>query len=107
MPAKKKTAAKKTASKRTSKTAEKSTSKRAGRTKRTRGAAGPKKPMSAASRAYGAKVIGDAIEDALAAEDLGVKRTSTSEKKGATGLIARILLDDGSRLTVTVAVKQK
>lgn len=66
------------------------------------------KPMNAHTRAFAARVCGAAVEGALADENLGVKRSGEKELAGKrTGMVSRIVLDDGSVITVTVAVRQK
>lgn len=66
------------------------------------------KPMTKECRNLAAAIVGFATEHALMAEDLGVKRSATKELTGnRTGMLARVVLDDGSTVTVTVAVRQK
>lgn len=96
-----KTAAKKPAAKKPA--AKKSTAK-----KQTGRKARVVKPMTADARAFAAHVTGSAVEAAMSNENLGVKRSAEKELAGKrTGMVSRIVLDDGSVITVTVAVRQK
>ena len=64
------------------------------------------KPMTEHQRTFAASVVAHATEEALASEHLGVKRQSSSELNGSRqGMVSRILLDDGSRIVVTVVVR--
>lgn len=64
--------------------------------------------MAKETRALASSVVAFATEHALQAEDLGVKRSNTRELSGnRRGMVARIVLDDGSTIAVTVAVRQK
>ena len=70
-----------------------------------RAARKPLKPMTEGTRAFAASVVGFATEAALKSEELGVKRQGSKELDGnRKGMTARILLDDGTRIAVTVAV---
>jgi hypothetical protein len=94
----KKTAAKKPAAKKSA------AKKPTGARKATRAV----KPMTEHTRAFAARVTGSAVEAALSNENLGVKRSGEKELTGKrTGMVSRIVLDDGSTITVTVAVRQK
>lgn len=91
----KKTAAKKPAAKRKT-AAKKTTAKKA------------VKPMNQHTREFASRVTGSAVEAAMVNENLGVKRSQVKELTGRrTGMVARTVLDDGSVITVTVAVRQK
>jgi len=93
MAAPKKTAAKKVVKKSAAKKGTKKTRK-------------PARKFTEATRSFAAAVTGEAIERALAADSLGVKRSSAQELSGKrTGMVARIKLDDGTGITVTVAVR--
>jgi hypothetical protein len=62
----------------------------------------------ARARDFAAKVVGFATETALSSESLGVKRSGQAELNGArSGMVGRIMLDNGTRVLVTVAVRQK
>jgi hypothetical protein len=84
-------------------TAKKSTAKKtAARKPRARRA--PAK-MSPAVRELAAKVVATATETVLASDKLPVKRQSAGELPGArSGMQARILLEDGTRIRVQVVV---
>lgn len=99
--------AKKTAAKKA--TAKKSAAKKpAAKRKGTAKSKAAVKPMTEHTRAFAARVTGAAVEAALANENLGVKRSAEKELAGKrTGMVSRIVLDDNSVITVTVAVRQK
>lgn len=101
MPEAKKTVAKKTTAKKT--TARKPAGRKpaGGRTKRV------VKPMTQVTREFAASVVGHATDAAMANEDLGVKRTASSDMKLKNGIVNRIVLDDGTRIVVTVRVNTK
>lgn len=68
----------------------------------------PPKKMNAYTRSFAARVTGAAVEAALADENLGVKRSAEKELVGRrTGMVSRIVLDDKTVITVTVAIRQK
>jgi len=92
-----KTAAKKTT---TRKPAAKKTAAKKARTRK------PAAKMTPAVREVLAKSVGAATEAALAHEDLGVKRSNASELNGTRqGMKARIVLEDGSVITVTAVYR--
>ncbi len=75
---------------------------------RTRKAAAPAKPLKPEYRELAAAVMGFASDRALASEKLGVTGTITRELKGRRSGMATILkMDDGVRVTVTVAVRSR
>ncbi len=83
------------------KTTAKSTAKRV-RKPRT-----PAKPLTPELREFAAKVVGFATETAMGSE-LKVKRNSQAELNGVrSGMVSRMILDNGTRVQVTVAVRQK
>jgi hypothetical protein len=83
-------------------TAKKPTAKKTARKPRARRA--PAK-MSPAVRELAAKVVATATESALASDKLAVKRQAAGELSGArSGMQARILLEDGTRIRVQVVV---
>ena len=94
--------AKKTASRKSAAT-KKSAAKRTGRTRKPRVPAGPM-PQSVKSAA--ASALATIEERMYESEDLGVSATSSRELKGArSGLMKTIKLDDGHKVTVTVAYR--
>lgn len=99
-----KTAAKKTATTRKRAATRKPAAKKTGARKTRARKAAPK--FTEATRSFAASVTGAAIEQALANDGMGVKRSSAGELPGArTGMQARIVLDDGTRITVQVVVR--
>jgi hypothetical protein len=97
------TAAKSTAKKSTArKPAAKKTTARKG-TKRTRK---PAAKLTPEVREVLAKTTATAIEAALASEDIPVKRSAAGDLAGnRQGMKARIVLDDGSVITVTAVYR--
>ena len=88
----------------TKNTASKPAAKKTGAKRSTR-ARKPAVKMNPAVRALAAKVMAATTEGALANESLGVKRHAAGELPGArSGMQARIVLDDGTKIRVQVVV---
>lgn len=63
-------------------------------------------PMGQDIRVIAAAVIGQFNEATLASESLGVVNSNSRELKGArSGIMAAVKLDDGRRITLTIAVR--
>ena len=79
--------------------------KKAAAKKRTARTRKPAVKMSPAVRELAAKIMAATTEGALSNEALGVKRHAAGELPGArSGMQARIVLDDGTRIRVQLVV---
>jgi hypothetical protein len=86
--------------------AKKSTTKKTAAAKKSKRTRKPAPKFTQYTRNFTAAVIGEAVEKALADDNLGVKRQAANELSGKrVGMVARIVLDDGTRLVVTAQVK--